>query len=104
MWGMIQSFTIKHWGGNWMRGTEVGTRFPWSAWTLTAATMKHLVLVAIPVEGEAALGEERGAEGKDGGAGDVGALVEEIVGKERGCPVRAEVVLGGEIELEEAGE
>ena len=34
---------------------------------------------AIPMEGEAALCEERRAQSQDGSAGDVGALVEEVV-------------------------
>ena len=56
------------------------------------------------MEGEAGLGEEGGAEGEGGGAGDVGALVEEVGEDGVGCEVGAEVVLGGEVELEEGVE
>ena len=56
------------------------------------------------MEGEAGLGEEGRAEGEDGRAGDVGALVEQVVEDGGGGPVRAEVVAGGEVELEEGVE
>jgi hypothetical protein len=57
-----------------------------------------------PVEGEAGLGEEGRAEGEGGSAGYVGALVEEVGEDGVGCEVGAEVVLGGEVELEEGVE
>ena len=56
------------------------------------------------MEGDAALGEEGGAEVEDGGTSDLKALVGEVVEGDGGSPVLAEVVLGEEIELEEAGE
>jgi hypothetical protein len=60
--------------------------------------------ISIPVEGEAGLGEEGRAEGEDGRAGDVGALVEQVREDDGGGPARAEVVARREVELEEARE
>ena len=56
------------------------------------------------MEGEAAFGEEGRAEGEDWGAGDVGALIEQVVEDGGGGEVGAEVVAGGEVELEEGVE
>jgi hypothetical protein len=58
----------------------------------------------IPVEGEACLGEDGRAEGEDGSAGYVGALVENVVDGDGGGPTMAEVVAGEEVELEERRE
>src|SRR5436305_1959174 len=55
---------------------------------------KRTQSVAGPVEPEATLGEERRAEREVGGAGDLRALIGDVVQEQGGGPAVAEVVAG----------